>query len=435
MKSRLASLVAVSALAVSFAVGCSTATDESASASSDITSIPESTVKDQGDTGNCWIYSTLGWIESLAANPVSGETKDLSPAYINYWQWYDQITDPGDTTASRTTVDYGGSWGQAVELIARYGVMRLGKFVRDDAAASLAAQQALDTALTSGELTTFEARQDRARVRAVLDRAWGLAPATQSLLTTAFGADGTKTFDADAHKKSVVVNDVTIKRPADITMRTAYKGGNFAISGSLSALIGTRTPGDNPGLRDGLFAWSAAVFDPATADAAARRAFLRRIQTALHDGVPLPFSWSVAWRHYHQANNAFVGALEPNGYVIEGADPQTSIGGHATLLDDYEATNVPGFGTLKAGVPATDAQKEAALGDDVHISFLRVKNSWGTALATKVPGKPPKIWPSSTRAGYFDLDTAYLLSATTASWGGSPYTMDGLLEVVLPKGY
>ncbi len=421
--------VRASVLFASFLVACATEPPASALATNGITSIPESAVKHQGQTGNCWIYSTLAWVESIAANPVSGETKNLSVAYVNYWRWYDQITDGSQT------VSYGGWWGEAVELLARYGVASMGTFVNgDEAVVSVQAQNVLNEALSNGELSTAEARNDRAKVIAVLNRAWGVLPSVADGMAKTFGADGLSTFDIDPSKASFRSTKFSITSPRDVRVRLAYKDATQSATGSLATAIGTRKAGHDANLREGVFAWSAVDVDPTTMDATARRAFLRRLQIALHDGVPLPIVWTVVLSNWQGARNAFAGVIDPNlTYSAYG-------GLHMTLLDDYEATNVPGFGTLRAGEPATHQQQIAALDDATTVTMLRVKNSWGTALASIAPGKTPKLFASPTEAGYYDLGTDYLFSSTNAAYSDasgfvSTHRFSGLVQVVLPATY
>ena len=467
--------------------GCGDATEApNAGTGGAITDIPMSSVKDQEETGNCWIYSTTAWIESIAASPVSGETRDLSVAYINYWQWYDQITgvhmggsgmatgegddgdggthdggtydggthdggtydggthdggthdggthDGGTEWSPSPTVTYGGYWGTAVDLIARFGVMRLGAFVKEEAQASIQAQKNLNRELTEGDLSDRASRRDRVKVRAVMDRAWGLSPELSAALTSAFGKDGLSTFDKSSSRHSFRSGSFAIAAPRDIRVRWVYNGSTLVAqaSTSLESAIGTRTLGSDVNSREGLAAWSAAKFDFKHADAASQRAYLQRVQRALHDGVPLPISWAVAWDHA-RPGLGFVGALDPNKTYRSGVD----MGLHATLLVDYEATNVPGYGTLRAGTIATPDQRAAALSDEAQITLLRVKNSWGTAIATIVPGEPPKpISRSPLQPGYYDLETAYLFS-WTQSCDDNYYCFiqEGLNSIVLPKGY
>lgn len=70
------------------------------------------------------------------------------------------------------------------------------------------------------------------------------------------------------------------------------------------------------------------------------------------------------------------------------------------VLEDYQVSNVPGFGTLKAGEVVTDpAALKAALDPAATIDFIRVKNSWGSSFG------PPE---NSELPGYHDLYYPYL---------------------------
>jgi hypothetical protein len=103
------------------------------------------------------------------------------------------------------------------------------------------------------------------------------------------------------------------------------------------------------------------------------------------------------------------------------------------VMEDYEADNVPGFGTLKAGAPATPEQEAAALDDAATIHFFRVKNSWGEYKSVK----------TYDTKGYHDLYAAYLDGPIKQCkvdaddnpdkndcWDATPFW-----SVVLPAGY
>lgn len=101
------------------------------------------------------------------------------------------------------------------------------------------------------------------------------------------------------------------------------------------------------------------------------------------------------------------------------------------VLEDYEITNVPGYGTLEAGTLVTDpAALEAALADEAQLVHVRVKNSWGTALA------PPE--GIAEFAGYHDIYTEYLNASLTYCTGtgsepcSSTAPTNGLWTLVLP---
>ena len=70
-------------------------------------------------------------------------------------------------------------------------------------------------------------------------------------------------------------------------------------------------------------------------------------------------------------------------------------GGHMVVLEDYQVSNVPGFGTLAAGTDISAPKAlQAALAPEATIDFIRVKNSWGSSFG------PPQ---NSDLPGYHDL--------------------------------
>ena len=104
------------------------------------------------------------------------------------------------------------------------------------------------------------------------------------------------------------------------------------------------------------------------------------------------------------------------------------------MLDDYEATNVPGYGNLPAGKLETrQAALNAALSSTASISFFRTKNSWGVSRADRAFAAP----------GHNDLYLAYLngpVQRCEEKADGSPDTSNCAPEVpldnvVLPPGY
>ena len=154
------------------------------------------------------------------------------------------------------------------------------------------------------------------------------------------------------------------------------------------------------------------------------RPMLQRIQRAMNDGAPLPMAWMV------NDNN-----INKYGSFVKGQTimPMSASGGHEVLLSDYQISNVPGFGTLKAGVVATPAQLAASLDDAATVDFIRVKNSWGAEYA-KAP-----------LSGYDDVYMGYLMQPTY--WCDDVDGLDKngdedcypvapeMWDVVLPPGY
>ncbi|MEO8796586.1 MAG: hypothetical protein ABI551_01765 [Polyangiaceae bacterium] len=451
MKRALASLVI---LLGSLGVACDVATSEGDSTSDKVTNIPSSSVLDQGQTGNCWLYATGAWAESLHASATGETNLHFSPTYWDYWDWYDQIL------AGSTNVQFGGYWGRGVEIVRRYGLAPLGSLGgADDAALAVSANAKINQALSNGTLNADDGGAlDPVKVLAALDNAFDLTDETKALFESTFGPDGKHTFadgaaangflvraqDFDvtafnAAGKSTAklsdvigepVNDDMDQRSGALAWTGAYApstagGTGFAIARPLPgqsarrahALVGDEdggAPSDAAAVNDS-DAGAPAIPAP---DAAAWKGYTRRIQRALNDGAPLPIAWLVVF-----PDADFAGHFRPT--ITSTTSDQA--GWHETLITDYEVTNVPGFGTLQAGAVASDAQKAAALDDAATVTFLRVKNSWGTASTG---------W-AEPLAGYNDLDVSYLSGTVQLcdSTNNCYYAAPSMFDAVLPPGY
>src|SRR5688572_20064429 len=110
MLNRARFLAAALALSVApLTVGCD---DGIESEDDDVTNVNNSSVKNQS-IGNCWVYATVGWAESLRLTH-SGEQLNLSESYISYWHWYEEIAGPPPGQMSMAQLDKGqistGGW-------------------------------------------------------------------------------------------------------------------------------------------------------------------------------------------------------------------------------------------------------------------------------------------------------------------------------------
>jgi hypothetical protein len=102
-------------------------------------------------------------------------------------------------------------------------------------------------------------------------------------------------------------------------------------------------------------------------------------------------------------------------------------------MDDYQIDNVPGFGTLAAGVLETRPDAlAAALDDNATIDFIRIKNSWGTIRSDR-----------NFTTGYHDLYMQYLngpveecqTDANENPIAGTCFSTTPFESIVLPPGY
>ncbi len=411
------------------AVACrAPADDESGSGADAIAEVPQTGVRDQKETGNCWLFATLGWVESLelgAAQEAGEETtvRHYSPTYLDYWDWYEKITSgqiAGKSDADiKEELDSGGSWGLAVELVSRWGLVK-SKDVdpnERDADKALAALGAVSKSLASGALKNAAARKDRRAVRRELDKAFGFPSALTNAMEQTFG-DGSKNLEDEG-----VLGGNVIRSAEDVKVRIPRADGSVVVR-PLTDAIGERA-GSEPDQRKGTYAFSVATFTDAIAkDPTKTRAYFARIQKVLHTKTAIPIGWYWADNGDEKETGRFEGVpTKPAG-----EKESTS---HLSILDDYQAEDVPGFGTLKAGVDASPEAREAALASEARVTFLRIKNSYGAR--TKNTKARPK--------GYDDLYASYLLGMLETcpegvrSGGAGCEKNRGLEDVALPAGF
>lgn len=386
-----------------------------------ITNVNHSKVKRQS-IGNCWLYATTSWLEALN-KMATGNEANVSESYFTFWHWFDQIANG----AAGDEVSTGGSFGVAAELINRYGLMLEKDFIASEADAEMSGRQAsalsaINTALKTGALKDPAARRDRAKVLQALMTAWNLDANVRSMIVKTFGNGVTRTIDKSyASRRTPTVGKILRAKDFAAKLKDSKTGEWKTLT--LQDAIGQKGY-SSFGPRVGGFAWNELDY-PTTP--AARRTFLQRVQRALHDGQPVIISWFVDFNALSSKASFSLEELARRG----GPGHQ---GGHMTVLHDYEITNVPGFGTLKAGESATPEQLQAALADTAQVTFLRIKNSWG--------GYRPDRWNDAVIPGYHDLYMSYLngpvkkcaekngVTDTTSCTDATP-----LWDVVLPAGY
>jgi hypothetical protein len=358
--------------------------DEEGYSSDDIVKLDNTLVKRQS-IGNCWLYATASWVESLH-KAQSGKDINTSESYWTYWHWFEQIANSG----YRDEISTGGSIGTATGLIIRYGYMLEGEFLPAEAEAEMSGRQksaldAINLSLKSGALKDRAVRTDRAKVRAELDKAFGLSPQRVAALDAVFGKGVTRTLDKAFRTRRpgnqvFRARDLEVKLPDPVTKAPTKT--------TLAEAIGTGSEWS----RTGKFAWKEVDFPYTPTD---RRKFIQKVQRSLHAGAPVVISWKVDF-------NALTSDSRFSKQKLEMMGPGRQ-GGHMTLITDYEATLKDGT-KLKQGVVATPAQLEAALKDDTKIDFLYVKNSWG--------GFRPDRWQNGVgelgQPGYHALMMDYL---------------------------
>ncbi len=378
-----------------------------------ITNVAHTPVERQS-IGNCWIYAHASFLESLVLQH-SGQAIDLSQSYWTYWHWFEGIV---AEDLEKGEVSTGGGYGVAAELTTRYGLALETDFVPEDSSNEMSGRQkaaltAINVSLKTGALSTREARRNRALVRAELDKAWQLSAKVVTDLDTVFGKSVTRTLD----RSTVSTAGRLVKRPTALQVGRVKTSTGYTKTLTVKDVLGTKASTWDLDTRVGTYAWSEASYPRTTT---ARRAFQKRIQKALHDKKPVIISWLVDFN-----------SLDGQGRFAALPSTVGSQGGHMTVLEDYEITDVPGFGTLPAGTDETRPEAlAAALSDQAKITFFRVKNSWGSS----------RIDRQFVLPGYHDLYTAYLNGPMKWCSGEerpckSSYDMTPFTAVVLPPGY
>jgi hypothetical protein len=422
-------VLAGTGVVLSAVVGCgSSAAAEQAQASEDITSIDDTAVKEQ-TIGNCWLYATAAWAESLHLN-ASQEQLDVSEGYWTFWHWYDQLVG-GDVTAREPGWDSlteGGWWGIAAELALRYGWMREQDFKPGGEQLTKAvwhkeAVDALKASVASGVFADPAKRRDRVAAFDELARIWKLEPNVIGDLTKVFGIGAVRDL-----RRGASTNGTAVRSTASLKARTAD-----GVDVSLQDVLGIMDPGSVPseGRRIGPHAWSEVryqfdVTEPGGAEL--RRNMLGNIQHALNARLSVPVAWAVG--------TSTAGVYSGPQHVYHGL--------HESVLTDYEVEDVPGHGKLTLGTPVTDpATLEAALAPAARITKFRLKNSWGKDPFYSEEewrqfgrgGAPPtESKPSylSAKPGYNEVDIAYFDSpALLDLWYGP--NSHFLLAAALPN--
>lgn len=366
--------------------------------------------------GNCWIYATLGWIESMNKSRTNTET-NYSESYVTFWDWFGKITTGSgvsNTTTNgttRRTIETGGSWQLSVTLIRQRGLMKEGDFIPDEATAEMSARQAaaervINEALSDGgELATPESRRDGAKVLAVLGRAWNLSTSIMTTLKNVFGNAGERRFDGFTNRATST--RTRAMPPSRISIRTVR-----LVNNTVSRVDGTLADV----LTGGQYAWRAADY-PGLWNTAGRPAAMRRMLRALNADAPVIVSWLVDFNALN-STGAFTMAQ------LRTAGRPGRQGGHMTVLHDYQVRFADGS-VLPAGTPASPADRERALTGTVE--FLRVKNSWGVSRSDR-----------ASMAGYYDLNLDYLhgpISWVNEARPESPGMQAPLNEMILPPGF
>lgn len=385
----------LSTILVLLCAGCAPAGETPTSHEAPITDVSPTVAKRQS-IPNCWLYSMATWSEALH-NRDANQELDLSEAYWTYWHWYDQLTGGvlDRVEGPVATIDAAGSYSIAAEIAARWGWMLENEFIPEEEGLSRSQRQfvALERVkmelAPGGELFGPESRRPDHALE-VLNRVWGLSPGVIASLREVFGAVAERDF------RTLPASPVgAIHRANELSVGDGL---------TLDDVIGEAPvvpPGKNIGdvSRTGPHAWRLARTtrnDDHPADARHTRSIVKGIQRTLHTHRPVQLSWNADDAHV-DATGTFRAEVQSPGT----SDPYR----HLSVITDYEVDDVPGFGTLRAGVEETRAEAlRAALDDRATVRFFRIKNPWWGSYP-----KDGKLIPFAQGTnGYNDLELTYL---------------------------
>ncbi len=343
------------------------------------------TVAKRQSIGNCWLYAAATWLESLELS-YTKQNLNVSESYWTWWHFYNQIVG----SRSLTSLETGGSWSVARDIILRHGFVREEDFIPSESKKEISlrqkqAQQTIDRELSEGALQDPSKRTPEL-VRKVLDQAFGTDMAAAEAI--AERADRTELVTDEAG------NPVTLRQLLDRRSEFAWKELAFP-----------RVFGES------------SVVDRGTE--LQRRSLWSRVFRALNDKQPVVVSLKIDFNGLDERDGTFRGNLLKE----EGVGSQ---GGHLVVVEDYTVTNVPGIGRIGRGDVSPELKEKALQG---QLETLVVKNSWGV-------NRPDR----GIRDGITAFDRSYLegqfpwkLDDEAPEKGVAWYTT--LSSFILPPGY
>ena len=284
--------------------------------------------------GNCWLYATSTWAESLHLS-ATNNVVNLSESYWTYWDWYYKITG-----SSGSKINTSGSWQAASRIISKHGYMLEGDFIPGEADKEISttqksAEAAINLALSTGALKDPTSRTQK-NTLAALDQAFGVN--LSSLQEKIYPASKLQTSAADNGRSFTLADEI--------------QGGRHQwLSLGYPQLFG-QNPRETLRVRR------------------QRRLIMDRVLRAVNEKKPVIMSTMV---EFSALSTDGPSTFDYNLYLNKGYS--SGQGGHLVVLEDYVVDNVPGVGRIGEG-EVSPSLKEAALQGEVD--YLLVKNSWGT---------------------------------------------------------
>ena len=374
-----------SVLSIIFAVGLMGCGRDAQVSSIDVSDVEHSPVKRQS-IGNCWLYATSTWAESLHLT-ATGQTINLSESYWTYWDWYYKLMN-----RSGQEIETGGSWELASSIIRKHGYMLEGDFLPAEAETQMSSVQRtaeleINKSLQSGDLKDSTTRTSDNVIVA---------------LNKAFGVD-IKALSEKIHPASEL---------------NTGKWTNGQVISLVDEIAGGR------------HGWSSESYPQLSGQNSREPRFIRRrrasimtrVLKAVNDRQPVIMSSMVEFAALNTEKNSM---FEYDLYIKKGYSEGQ--GGHLIVLEDYVVDNVPGIGRIGEGDVPPDLKQKALQGT---LDYLVVKNSWGT-------DRPERgLTDGYTRFDmkYLDFPLPFNLKHGDSNIGHGKW-YSALSSFILPPGY
>jgi hypothetical protein len=336
------------------------------SSSLETVNLPHTSVKWQS-IGNCWAYAAIGWVESMMLRNEALGQPNFSETYITYRHYELQLTD-----TSLQELQTGGSFQEAAEITARYGLINEGDFAPEEANASKSERQKKATNYLNESLKTGILSQTRNpnAIRAELDTAFGVK------------LDLVKDKIISASSINVGVGRGAVAPLDEVMLSWREVYWPVAYEDYPDARISKPRP-----------QWNGEMTD-------AQIRVMRRVMRAMNANYPVVINWFVDFRAMDQKGMFGLKTLAE----YQGSGRQ---GYHSTVLEDYVAEGIDPMTNLPFETPegeTTDEAKSLAARFGM-VKSLIVKNSWGGSERIDRPS-----YQRDGEKGYHKLGIDYLLA-------------------------
>lgn len=378
----------------SFALASVSCKTRSYHGSSDVsaTHIPVSSAKRQA-LGNCWIYATTSWLESvILLNTSPRKEYNFSESYFLYRIYEVRLKDAAHNNRPFPDEIYaGGEWSESVDLMNHFGLMREGDFIPHEANDAESKTQLYATEYINNSIRSGLLSHDRSyeAIEHELDQAFGVQ--RSNLGGKVISADHIQTAPGRTLREE-------LKHWKEIYLPYEQPIGGLPQSAKMKQET---------------------------------RIKLVEIKDHLNQQRPLLAHWWIDFNAVDKQGILSVAQMRAKGGPGEG-------GSHMTNLVDYVASgSVPNTNiTFETDEGAVSKELQELALRYGEIDYLVMRNSWGTHRLDRPDYESKDPQQKHTR-GFQRLNADYLFSYLPVTQfnsqrnGGIPY-VTGLISIVLP---